>query len=135
MRTLKTFVGASIMLPILFVAGCGGGGEDAALIDLGAINQPSEITYINWVNNANGEAVLDATNDAVKFRSDNGQMVFGSTTFSNISVNSNGGAITFNGTVIGSVQAIKSTAGSRVAAMVCTDGTLVDIFGTEQTCL
>jgi len=70
--------------------------------------------------------------DSVKFRSDNGAMVFGSTTFTNISVNKSNGALSMNGSTIGGVYLVKSANGGNVAAMVCSDGSMVDIFGTES---
>lgn len=113
------------------LSACGGGGEDGEVA--GQIDQPAPVSYINWTQSSNGEAVLDATNDVVKFRADGGNMTFGSTTYSNILVDASGGTITLDGTVLGQVALIKSSTGGSVAAMVCTDGTLIDIKGTEAS--
>lgn len=113
------------------LAACGGGEEDGQVA--GQIDQPPPVSYINWTQSSNGEAVLDATNDAVKFRADGGNMVYGNTAYYNILVDASGGAITLDGAVMGHVALIKSSTGGSVAAMVCTDGTLVDIHGTEAS--
>lgn len=114
-----------VVLTSLALVSCGGGGGDP-------IAATPAASYITWVNSANGQLVVDATGDFVKFRSDNGHMVFGTTEYTNMTVNSTGGALTFNGTVVGGVAYIKSVTGSTIMGLVCSNGTFMDIFGTQN---
>ena len=125
---MKNSLKILVAIVILSLAACGGGGEDGDLY----ADPIDNVSYINWTGSSNGTSVVDATNDAVKFRSDTGQMVFSNTTFTNITVNSSSGALTFNGEVIGGIYLIRSTAGSNITGMVCSNGYLVDIFGSES---
>lgn len=120
---------------LTFLVACGGGGTDDETIYIPdtSPNPSDNISYINWAGSDNSNSVIDATMDSVKFRSDNGAMVFGSTTFTNITVNKSNGILSMNGAAIGGVYLVKSASGGNVAAMVCSDGSMVDIFGTEST--
>lgn len=108
---------------VLFFAGCGGGDSSVA---------SSAISYITWTNSVNGESVIDASGDFVKFRSDNRNMVFGATEYTNMQVSSSGAALIFNGVTVGHVTYIKSVSGSTIVGLLCSDGTFMDIFGTQS---
>jgi hypothetical protein len=112
---------------------CGGGGSDGESIYIPDFTTtPSTVSYITWTGSDNTTNVIDATNDFVKFRSDNGAMMYGSTTFTNITVDKSNGKLSMNGNIIGGISLIKSSTNGKIAAMVCSDGSLVDIFGTES---
>lgn len=122
-NTVKIFAKQLALLLALGLAGCGGGDS---------IFATSAVSYITWINSVNGELVVDASGDFVKFRSDNRSMVFGSTEYSNMRVSSSGATLIFNGTTVGSVSYIKSVGGSIIVGLVCSDGTFMDIFGSQS---
>ena len=122
---MKKFLKCALLGTFLILAGCGGGGDDSSVAT-------SAISYITWTNSVNGESVIDASGDFVKFRSDNRNMVFGSTEYANMTVSSSGAELVFNGNVVGTVSYIKSVSGSTITGLVCSDGTFMDIFGAQS---
>lgn len=121
---MKTFLKYVSLAISTILIGCGGGGDSSVA--------SSAISYISWTNSVNGESVIDASGDFVKFRSDSRNMVFGSTEYTNMTVSSTGAKLVFNGNVVGTVLYIKSDSGSTITGLVCSDGTFMDIFGVQS---
>ena len=120
---MKTRMIAALLLPMaLCTTGCGGGDP---------IDASAAYSYITWTNSVNGELVVDASGDFVRFRSDTRNMVFGNTEYTNMHVNSTGATLSFNGTIVGTISYIKSVTGSTITGLLCSNGAYMDIVGTQ----
>lgn len=117
---LKNILSTMATVLIFALPACGGGGGDSITS-----------TYITWSGSANGEYVVDATGDMVRFEANTGDMVFGSTTYTNIYVS--GSTLYFNGSRFGTVASIKATNGSTIAGLICNNGYYADIYGPESS--
>ena len=91
------------------------------------------VHYYTWDDSANGEWVLDANGDKVRFEVDTGWMYFGKTAYTNAQVDTgNSSEFRLDGILYGSVMLVKDTQGNNVAALVAIDGTYLDIQGSED---
>lgn len=117
--TVKNILPAVVTMLIFTLSACGGGGGD--------IITPA---YITWTGSANGEYVVDATGDFVRFEANTGYMVFGSNVYTNSYVN--GFNWYLNGAKWGAVVSVKATNGSTIAGLLCNNGYYADIYGPES---
>lgn len=109
----------------LFVAGCGGGGSDSS-------SSPST-SWIRWNGNANGTLVVDRSNDFFRVRASDGAVVDSQgRVLTGLTTNSSA-AVLQNGKQIGSVAAVDSASGSKIAAFKCSSGSLMDIVLSTST--
>ena len=96
---------------------CGGGvgGTDTS--------SSSGSTYVSWAGNANDTIVKDASNQSFAVSKSDRSVVYGSSEISLIGtkVDSNGN-LSFQGVNVGSVSAVTSTSGSKIAQFKCIDG-------------
>lgn len=116
---LKNILSIMVTVLLFVLPACGGGGGDSITS-----------TYITWSGSANGEYVVDATGDMVRFEAGTGDMVFGSTRYTNIYVS--GSTLYFNGSKFGAVTYIQATNGSTIVGLICNNGYYADISGTES---
>lgn len=101
------------------LAACGGGG------DTDASQTPS--TYLSFAGSSNGESVVDAQNNYVKFRANTRIMeVAGVSTGSDITIDNNNNLVKSYRNV-GKVQLVAGTGGTSIAGLVATDGTMLEV--------
>jgi len=120
-----------LLLLILFsvlVTACNSDDDDDEIAE--AIES---IQYFEWEGSINGEWVVDANGNKVRFEVENGYMNFGNTTYTNAWVD-NGETANFSldGEVIGAVTGVKDVNDNPIVALVALDGTYLDIVGTEN---
>ena len=125
MKTHKVWF---LSLLALFLVACNDDDSDVASPATG-----ESVRYFSWEDNANGEWVVDANGDKVRFEVDTGWMYFGSTAYTNAKVDiDDSSEFRLDGIVIGAVVAVKDTEGNTIAALVANDGTYLDIQGKEE---
>jgi hypothetical protein len=90
-----------------------------------------EDPYIWWEGSANGQYVVDGTDDFFLFLSDGGYLAFGHTTYWNVFVTSHGDLI-WDDALIGAVELVESEQGEPVAALIGLDGHFLDLYGPED---
>jgi len=101
----------------LLIAGCGGG--DSILDDIAGLGEPD---LVDWTDNANGSTVKDADNDSLAFTTE-GVLYRDEVSYPGVKVRASDAAITWNGSVIGTVALQDSTTpGAKVAVTLCTSG-------------
>ncbi len=86
--------------------------------------------YIDWTGSVNGIWVTDASGDMVRFTTE-GYMMYGNMMYTNVYIDSNAN-LYMDGSHIGSVSYVVSTAGSKMTAMVDNNGYLIDIYGSQD---
>lgn len=89
-------------------------------------SSPPTVSYIQWVGSVNGPWVVDATNDAVRFRAKDQLLVIGETPISNMWVS--GYTFCYNGKAIGVVAYLVSTTYSKITGLVDGSGYMIDIY-------
>lgn len=93
-------------------------------------SESGERTYVSWSNSENGEWVLDANNDFVRFDADTREMVLGDTVCPSLTLGDDG-SIYHNGARIGRVAGWASSNEGTVVVMAGNnDNELIDIYGT-----
>ncbi len=98
-----------------------------------AVEFVDETLHFVWEGSVNGEWVVDASGDKVRFEIENGYMTFGNTTYENAWVDTGETAdFSLNDEVIGAVQAVENVNNEQIVALVALDGTYLDIVGTED---
>ena len=113
---------------VLFLGGCNDDDEELASPATG-----EEARFYDWEGNANGEWVVDANGDKVRFEVDTGWMYFSNTAYTNAKVDTGDSSeFRLDGITIGAVIAVKDTEGNTIAALVANDGTYLDIQGAEE---
>lgn len=121
MRLYKLFL---FLIPVLLVSACDGEHHDDTYGHY-------DVTYIDWVDSANGTIVVDATNDAFEFEAHTGYLHFGNTTYTNVWVN-HFGDFFVDGVLVGAVYYVKSIDNLTITALVSNDGFYIDIYGPES---
>ena len=121
-----------LLLLILFsvlVTACNSDDDDDEIAEAAT----ESIQYFEWEGSINGEWVVDANGNKVRFEVENGYMNFGNTTYTNAWVD-NGETANFSldGEVIGAVTGVKDVNDNPIVALVALDGTYLDIVGTEN---
>lgn len=104
----------------LAVTACGGGGGDDNNVDSGRDCTPvaHDPSYIQWIGSANGDYVIDANDDEMRFRSSDGALVVDGFFFPNIVVDDNSD-IRVNGAVSGAgIWAVLGTNGCEITGLV-----------------
>jgi hypothetical protein len=90
------------------------------------------ITYFKWEDSINGEWVVDANGDKVRFETETGYMNFGSTTYTNARIDTGDTNDFFvDEEIYGSVEVVKDINGETIVALVAPDGNYIDVSGTE----
>lgn len=85
-------------------------------------------TFYTWTGSANGESVLDATNESFRFYDDNGCIYSDNTRteYTNFCLSS-GASVYFSGASY-SVTRIRSTSGTCISGLLTADGYFADIY-------
>lgn len=114
------------------LSGCGGGGggDDG----IGEGSGDTGTAYVNWVDSANGNVVVDADNEEYRVSADGRQIEDRSgRRASGMTVDADA-RVVVNGEVVGQVQLVDATGGGRIAALRCTDGSAMDVtFHVDNT--
>lgn len=84
--------------------------------------------FYTWTGSANGESVLDATNESFRFYDDNGCVYSDNTRteYTNFCL-SGGASVSFSGDIY-NVARIRSTTGSCIVGLLTADGYFADIY-------
>lgn len=116
--TLKKIALGIASAGLLIIYGCGGGDIDNAA----PVNSP-----INFSGNSNGESVIDANNQYVKFLTASRSMEVFSGTTTDITLDSSYNIIKGGNTLIGSVSLIAGSNNSTIAGLVSKSGTILGV--------
>ena len=140
--TWTTIAAATLGVSVLLLSGCGGGdsgaptaaaptgGTGSATASVGASG--SSGGFINWIGNSNGTVVKDAANGNLQFRAGDGAMYDGTSYYSNVVVS--GSDLLLDGSRFGYVGPATSTTGSTIAALYCTNGTVMSVVRGTLSC-
>lgn len=107
----KTFRVSSSFAAALMVAACGGG----------STNDTNAAAYLNWSNSANGVVVKDAAGNSFAVDSSTGNVISlaSNAPVGGLTVPLGAAHVVFNGTVIGDVATVASTAGPIIVEFIC----------------
>jgi hypothetical protein len=108
--------------------GSTGGGSTGGSTGGGSTGGGSSRGFYTWSGSANGEVVLDSTDESFRFYSDNGCIYSNNTRteYTNFCL-SGGATVYFSGSSY-SVTKVRSTTGSCIAGLLTSDGYFADIY-------
>lgn len=108
--------------------GTGGGSTGGGAVGGGGSSGGSSRGFYTWTGNANGEVVLDSTDERFRFYSDNGCIYSDNTRteYTNFCL-SGGSTVRFSGSTY-TVTKVRSTTGSCIAGLLTSDGYFADIY-------
>ena len=97
-------------------------------------NPPSGNTprFITWNGSANGEWIVDNSNDRFRVNADTLEVIDQSNSRL-LGTRVSGTTLTINGTAVASVTAVLSTTGQRIAAFVCGNNKYLEIYDVSST--
>jgi hypothetical protein len=118
-RTMAVMAGGCVVLALL--VGCDGSDDSSA--------QDLSVGFISWTGNANGEVVMDGSDDQFKFRASDRVLysVNQDMYFTNITVDEDGDLFD-NGALIGAVANIQGVSGSCITGLVGLDRHYLDFY-------
>lgn len=93
---------------------------------------PSGPRYITWNGSANGEVVLDNSDDRFRVNADTLEVIDQSGARL-LGTRVTGSTLTINGTAVASVTYVQSTTGSRIVAFVCSNRRYLEIYDVSAT--
>lgn len=109
-----------VVLSTMFLTGCGGGSDGGST------------SYISWINNANGDLIVDWNNEYFRVETstrrierENGTVLLGSYVDSDARVYADNIHIGYVGSTI-------STAGNTIAVLRCNSTVVMNIFRTSS---
>lgn len=109
------------MALLALITACGGGGSGDSS------DSSASSTYITFAGSVNGESVVDANNEFVKFLATSRSMETASKSPSDITLDSSNNIVQGGNRVIGSVRLIAGTNNTTIAGMVATNGTMLAV--------
>jgi hypothetical protein len=111
----------------------GGGSTGGGSTGGGSTGGGSSRGFYTWTGSANGEVVLDSTDESFRFYSDNGCIYSNNTRteYTNFCL-SGGATVYFSGSSY-SVSKVRSTTGSCIAGLLTSDGYFADIYTSAGT--
>lgn len=121
--TLKRFLLSIASVGLLAIYGCGGGSDS---------DPSSSSKYINFAGSANGESVIDANNQYVKFLSNTRTMEVAGNESTDITVDSSNRIVKGNNVVIGDVKLVAGSDNSSIAGLVATNGKMLKVNPTAS---
>ncbi|MCK5720334.1 MAG: hypothetical protein KAH84_10365 [Thiomargarita sp.] len=125
----KYQIGFLFLFSLLLIA-CGGDDEKVATSATDS-NSEEDLHYVQWEDNANGEWVVDATGDKLRFEADTGYMNFGNTVYDNVFVDDDANFI-IDDVIEGAIEYVLAENEEIIVAIVALDGTYLDIIGAES---
>jgi hypothetical protein len=93
---------------------------------------PSTTRYISWNGNANGEVIIDNSDDRFRVNADTLEVIDQSGARL-LGTRVNGATLVINGTAVASVTYVQATNGARIVAFVCANRRYLEIYDVSPT--